>query len=75
MTAVNALEQYSRSKAKVYARANLRGIWGALPYPFTPDDELDEQGLRSNLRYCLSLALPFTKTGDDTDQRLQRACA
>lgn len=44
---------YSRSNAKSYARANLQGIWGAIPYPFTPDDELDEAGLRSNLRYYL----------------------
>jgi len=44
---------YSRSNAKSYARVNLQGIWGAIPYPFTSDDELDETGLRSNLRYYL----------------------
>ena len=52
MTIVKA-SRYSRSQAKAYARANLRGIWGAIPYPFTLDDDLDEQGLRSNIRYCL----------------------
>ncbi len=45
--------RYQRSNAKSYARANLRGIWGAVPYPFTASDELDEPGLRQNLRYCI----------------------
>ena len=48
-----SVPRYSRSNAKSYARANLQGIWGAIPYPFTADDELDETGLRSNLRYYL----------------------
>lgn len=53
MSLVNASMWYSRSDAKSYARANLRGVWGAIPYPFTHDDELDEQGLRRNIRYCI----------------------
>jgi 4-hydroxy-tetrahydrodipicolinate synthase len=46
-------ERYSRSNAKAYARANLHGVWGAIPYPFTPTDDLDEPGLRSNLRFYI----------------------
>ena len=53
MSVVDASARYSRSNAKSFARANLRGIWGAIPYPFTPDDELDEQALRSNIRYYI----------------------
>lgn len=53
MSLVNTSARYSRSDAKSYARNNLRGVWGAIPYPFTPDDELDEQGLRRNIRYCI----------------------
>jgi 4-hydroxy-tetrahydrodipicolinate synthase len=52
MSFVNVSRRYSRSEARSYARANLRGVWGALPYPFTPADEIDEQGLRRNIRYC-----------------------
>ena len=44
MSTVNPPLPYKRSDAKPYARANLQGVWGAIPYPFTPDDELDEQG-------------------------------
>ena len=53
MSQVYTSARYSRSEAKTYARNNLRGVWGAIPYPFTPDDELDEQGLRRNIRYCI----------------------
>ncbi len=53
MSLINTSLRYSRSDAKSYARANLRGVWGAIPYPFTPGDELDEQGLRRNIRYCI----------------------
>ncbi len=53
MNAVKTPGLYSRSQAKTYARANLRGIWRAIPYPFTSDDELDEQGLRANINYFI----------------------
>ena len=57
MSLLHASASYSRSEAKSYARANLRGVWGAIPYPITADDELDEAGLRNNIRYCLDNAL------------------
>ncbi|HZU69122.1 MAG TPA: dihydrodipicolinate synthase family protein [Ktedonobacteraceae bacterium] len=53
MGLINTSPRYSRAEAKAYARAHLRGVWGAIPYPFTADDELDEQGLRDNIRYCI----------------------
>ena len=53
MSIVNTSPRYNRSDAKSHARNNLHGVWGAVPYPFTADDELDEQGLRQNIRYCI----------------------
>ncbi len=53
MSILNPSTRYRRSDAKAYARKNMQGIWGAIPYPFTSDDELDEQGLRRNIRYCI----------------------
>ena len=42
---------YRRSEAKEAARAQFRGLWAAITTPFTPDDRLDESGLRRNMRY------------------------
>jgi 4-hydroxy-tetrahydrodipicolinate synthase len=42
---------YAKSDAKAAARAQFRGLWAAITTPFTPDGELDEPGLRRNLRY------------------------
>jgi 4-hydroxy-tetrahydrodipicolinate synthase len=42
--------KYTRSNAKEYARENMSGVWAAIPYPFDGDDELDEAGLRQNVR-------------------------
>ncbi len=47
--------RYRRSEAKAFARANLRGIIAAIPYPFTPDGELDEAGLRKNIRHYIDV--------------------
>ena len=57
MSMVNSSPRYSRSEAKSYARNNLRGVWGAIPYPFTAADELDEEELRSNIRYYIDNGL------------------
>lgn len=46
---------YSKSEAKSWARKNLVGHWTTMVTPFTPDGELDEAGLRRNIRYVLSL--------------------
>lgn len=42
---------YTRSEAKAYARANLKGIWAAQLTPFTNDLRLDEDGLVRNVRH------------------------
>lgn len=42
---------YERSAAKDAAHASFRGLWAAITTPFTADFELDEEGLRANMRY------------------------
>ena len=42
---------YTRSEAKEAAFAQFRGVWAAIATPFTADDELDEAGLRHNMRH------------------------
>jgi 4-hydroxy-tetrahydrodipicolinate synthase len=44
---------YTKKEAKAYARKNMRGLWGSIPYPFRQDMELDEQGLLSDLNYYI----------------------
>jgi len=42
---------YRKSEAKEAARAQFRGVWAAIPTPFTPDLQVDEAGLRHNMRH------------------------
>jgi 4-hydroxy-tetrahydrodipicolinate synthase len=42
---------YTRSEAKEAAKAQIRGLWAAITTPFMPDGELDEPGLRRNMRH------------------------
>jgi 4-hydroxy-tetrahydrodipicolinate synthase len=42
---------YRKSEAKDAAREQFRGVWAAITTPFTPDDRLDEAGLRRNMRH------------------------
>jgi 4-hydroxy-tetrahydrodipicolinate synthase len=42
---------YGKSEAKEAAREQFRGVWAAIATPFTPDDRLDEPGLRRNMRH------------------------
>jgi 4-hydroxy-tetrahydrodipicolinate synthase len=42
--------RYSSSEAKAYGRKNMRGIWAAIPYPFDKNGNIDEAGLRRDLR-------------------------
>ena len=46
---------YSKDEARDWAWENLRGQWTTLMTPFTPDDDLDEDGLRRNIRHIRSL--------------------
>jgi 4-hydroxy-tetrahydrodipicolinate synthase len=49
------MADYTKSEAMDWARENLRGQWTTLMTPFTPDDELDEDGLRRNIRHVRAL--------------------
>jgi 4-hydroxy-tetrahydrodipicolinate synthase len=42
---------YRKSEAKEAAFSQFRGVWAAIATPFTPDDKLDEAGLRRNMRH------------------------
>ena len=42
---------YRKSEAKAAARAQFSGVWAAMTTPFTPDLELDEDGMRRNMRH------------------------
>jgi len=47
--------RYHRSQAKAFGKANMRGIWAAIPYPFTHTGELDEAGLRKDVRHYVDV--------------------
>ena len=49
------MAEYTKSEAMDWARENLRGQWSTLMTPFTPDDEIDEDGLRTNVARVRSL--------------------
>ena len=49
------MADYAKNEAADWARENLRGQWSTLVTPFTEDDEVDEAGLRSNIRHIRSL--------------------
>jgi 4-hydroxy-tetrahydrodipicolinate synthase len=42
---------YKKSEAKDASKAQFRGVWAAITTPFTPDGEIDEAGLRHNMRH------------------------
>ena len=42
---------YRRHEAKEASRSQIRGLWAAITTPFTPDGEVDEAGLRRNMRH------------------------
>ena len=46
---------YTKSEAQDWAWENLRGEWSTLMTPFTPDDEVDDDALRHNIRHVISL--------------------
>lgn len=47
--------KYSRQEAKAYAREKIRGIFCAFVLPETPDHEIDEAGLRRDLRHYIDV--------------------
>ena len=46
---------YTRREAKAWAREKLVGQWTTMVTPFTPNDEVDEKGLASNIEHVLRL--------------------
>ncbi len=46
---------YRKHEAQEWAWEHLRGQWTTLMTPFTPDDEIDERGLRENIRHIRKL--------------------
>ena len=49
------MAEYTKTEAMDWARETLRGQWTTIMTPFTSDDELDEEGLRHNIRHIRSL--------------------
>ena len=49
------MARYRKGEARDWARETLRGQWSTLMTPFTRDDEVDEPGLRANIRHVRSL--------------------
>ena len=44
--------KYTRRDAKKYTREHMKGVWAAIPYPFTESGEIDEAALEKR---CASL--------------------
>ena len=49
------MADYAKSEAMDWARENLRGQWTTLMTPFTQEDEIDDEGLRRNVRHVRAL--------------------
>ena len=49
------MAEYSKTEAMDWARENLRGQRSTLMTPFTESDEIDEDGLRRDIRHVKSL--------------------
>ena len=46
---------YTKEEAQEWAWETLKGQWTTLVTPFTPEDEIDEAGLRANIRHIRKL--------------------
>ena len=44
------MASYTKKEAQEWAWETLRGQWTTLITPFTPENKLDEQGMRDNIR-------------------------
>ena len=49
------MSTYGKVDAKEWAKHSLRGQWTTLVTPFTSEDQVDEEGLRSNMRHIRQL--------------------
>jgi 4-hydroxy-tetrahydrodipicolinate synthase len=46
--------KYSKSDAKAYSRAHMKGIWAAALMPFTTGGAMDEAGMRANMAHWIN---------------------
>ena len=51
------MASYTKDEAQEWAWDNLHGQWSTLVTPFTPEDKVDDAGLRHNIRYIQSLGV------------------
>ena len=51
------MPEYTKSESMEWARETLRGQWSTLMTPFTSDDDIDEEGLRRNIRHVKDLGV------------------
>jgi (5-formylfuran-3-yl)methyl phosphate synthase len=51
------MANYTKGEAREWARENLRGQWTTLITPFTPQDTVDEEALRHNIRHIRRLGV------------------
>ena len=49
------MAHYTKSEAQEWAKETLRGQWTTLMTPFTPENSVDEEGLRRNINHVLRL--------------------
>jgi hypothetical protein len=49
------MAHYKKHEAQEWARETLRGQWTTLITPFTPDNQIDEAGMRHNIRHIRRL--------------------
>ena len=49
------MASYSKHEAQEWARETLKGQWTTLITPFTPENTVDEEGLRQNIRHVRKL--------------------
>lgn len=49
------MASYTKREAQEWAWQNLKGQWTTVMTPFTPDDRVDEDGLRRNIRHIRAL--------------------
>jgi 4-hydroxy-tetrahydrodipicolinate synthase len=49
------MADYRKHEAQEWAWGFLKDQWTTIMTPFTPDNRLDEEGLRRNMRYIRSL--------------------
>ena len=49
------MARYTKLEAQEWARDTLKGQWTTLMTPFTPENSVDEEGLRQNIRHVRKL--------------------